>query len=151
MSKEKVRFTLSSPDLSGTFRRDFTCDGANRALRLAWSDPPAGTQELAIEMLDPDAPGGTFTHWLVYGLPATARGLAGVLPAGAVEGTNDFGKRGYGGPCPPRGPAHHYHVSVLALDARLGLAAGLSRAGLESKLRDHVVAKAELIATYKRA
>jgi len=77
-------------------------------------------------MLDPDAPGGTFTHWLVYGLRSGLSSLTAV-PAGAADGVNDFGRRGYGGPCPPRGAAHHYHFVVLALDTRLGLAAGATR------------------------
>ena len=88
--------TVSSPDLAGgTFSREFTCDGANRVPRLQWSTPPSGTQELVIELLDPDAPGGTFTHWLVYGIPPAISHLAGV-PPGAAEGVNDFGRRGYG-------------------------------------------------------
>ena len=148
---EPVQFTVSRPDLSETIPRDFTCDGANRAPRLEWSEPPAETRELAIEILDHDASCGTFTHWLVYGVPAESSGLARPLPAGVVEGTNDFGHRGYGGPCPPRGPAHHYHISVLALDSKLVLPAGLRRAELESKLRNHVLGRAELVATYKRA
>jgi len=143
--------TVSSPDLpAGTFPREFTCDGANRRPRLQWSTPPPGTQELAIEMLDPDAPGGTFTHWLAYGLPPGISSLAAV-PAGAAEGVNDFGRPGYGGPCPPRGAAHHYHFVVLALDTRLDLAAGATRPALESTLSDHVLAKGELVATYQRA
>src|SRR5262245_46228839 len=143
--------TVSSTDLpGGTFPREFTCDGANRIPRLRWSTPPPGTQELAIELLDPDAPGGTFTHWLVYHLPASTTSLAAV-PAGAAEGVNDFGRRGYGGPCPPRGPAHHYHFLVLALETRLGLAAGAARPDLESRVTGHVLAKGELVATYQRA
>jgi Raf kinase inhibitor-like YbhB/YbcL family protein len=143
--------TVSSPDLAGgRFPREFTCDGANRIPRLQWSTPPAGTQELAIEMLDPDAPAGTFTHWLAYGIPPTISSLAG-LPAGAREGINGFGRRGYGGPCPPRGPAHHYHFVVLALDTRLGLPAGATRAALESRITGHILGKGELVATYKRA
>jgi Raf kinase inhibitor-like YbhB/YbcL family protein len=143
--------TVSSPDLpAGTIPREFTCDGANRRPRLQWSTPPPGTQELAIEMLDPDAPGGTFTHWLVYGLPPGLASLAAV-PAGAAEGVNDFGRRGYGGPCPPRGPAHHYHLVVLALDTRLGLPAGAARPDLESRISGHLLAKGELVATYQRA
>jgi len=143
--------TVSSPDLpGGTFPREFTCDGANRVPRLRWSTPPPGTQELAVEMLDPDAPGGTFTHWLVYGLPAGIASLAAV-PADAAEGVNDFGRPGYGGPCPPRGPAHHYHLVVLALDTRLGLAAGATRPDLESRIHGHVLATGELVATYQRA
>jgi Raf kinase inhibitor-like YbhB/YbcL family protein len=143
--------TVFSPDIpGGRFPREFTCDGADRIPRLQWSTPPAGTQELAIELLDPDAPGGTFTHWLVYQLPPSMTSLAAV-PAGAAEGVNDFGRRGYGGPCPPRGPAHHYHFLVLALDTRLALAAGAARADLESRVSGHVLAKGELVATYQRA
>jgi len=142
---------VTSPDLAGDrFPREFTCDGANRLPRLQWSTPPAGTQELAIELVDPDAPGGTFTHWLVYGIPASISGLAAV-PAGGAEGVNDFGRRGYGGPCPPRGPAHHYHFVVLALDTRLGLAAGATRSDFEARISGHVLVKGELVATYQRA
>lgn len=142
---------VSSPDLAaGRFPREFTCDGANRRPGLQWSTPPAGTQEVAIELLDPDAPGGTFTHWLAYGIPPGPSSLA-AMPAGAAEGVNDFGRRGYGGPCPPRGPAHHYHFVVLALDTRLGLAAGAARPDLESRISGHVLAKGELVATYQRA
>jgi Raf kinase inhibitor-like YbhB/YbcL family protein len=132
------------------FPREFTCDGASRIPRLQWSTPPPGTRELAIELLDPDAPGGTFTHWLVYRLPPGVTSLA-AGPAGAAEGVNDFGRRGYGGPCPPRGQMHHYHFLVFALDTRLGLAAGAARADLESRMSGHVLARGELVATYQRA
>jgi Raf kinase inhibitor-like YbhB/YbcL family protein len=146
-----VPFTVSSSDLpGGRFPREFTCDGADRIPRLQWSTPPSGTQELAIELLDPDAPGGTFTHWLAYGIPPGISSLAAV-PAGAAEGVNDFGRRGYRGPCPPRGPAHHYHFVILALDTRLGLAAGATRSELQSRIAGHVLAKGELVATYQRA
>src|SRR5215831_17182371 len=85
-----AQLTVGSPDLAaGSVPREFTCDGANRTPRLQWSSPPSATQELAVEMLDPDAPGGTFTHWLVYGLPPSISALA-TLPAEAVEGINDF-------------------------------------------------------------
>jgi Raf kinase inhibitor-like YbhB/YbcL family protein len=149
--RDSVPLTVSSPDLpAGRFPREFTCDGANRLPRLQWSTPPAGTQELAIELLDPDAPGGTFTHWLVYRLPPGISGLPAV-PANATEGVNDFGRRGYGGPCPPRGAAHHYQFVVLALDARLDLAAGATRSDLESRISGHVLARGELVVTYQRA
>jgi Raf kinase inhibitor-like YbhB/YbcL family protein len=149
--QDAAPLTVSSPDLpGGMFPREFTCDGANRIPRLQWSTPPPGTRELAIELLDPDAPGGTFTHRLVYRLPPGVTSLAAV-PAGAAEGVNDFGRRGYGGPCPPRGPAHHYHFLVFALDTRLGLAAGAARADLESRMSGHVLARGELVATYQRA
>lgn len=98
-------------------------------------------------MLDPDAPGGTFTHWLVYRIPPGTTGLA-AMPAGAAEGVNDFGRPGYGGPCPPRGAAHHYHFGVLALDTRLDLPAGARR---DARISGHVLGKGEPVATYPRA
>jgi Raf kinase inhibitor-like YbhB/YbcL family protein len=101
-------------------------------------------------MLDPDAPGGTFTHWLVYGIPPGISSMA-AAPAGAAQGVNGFGRRGYGGPCPPRGATHHYHLVVLALDTRLGLAAGARRPDLESRISGHVLARGELVAIYQRA
>lgn len=91
-------------------------------------------------MPGPDALGGTFTHWLAYGLSAGMSSLA-AMPANAAEGVNNFGRRGYGGPCPPRGAAHHYHFVVLALDARLGLAAGARRSDLDSRIRGHVLGR----------
>jgi Raf kinase inhibitor-like YbhB/YbcL family protein len=149
--RDPAPLTVSSPDLpGGRFPREFTCDGANQLPRLQWSTPPWGTRELAIEMLDPDAPEGTFTYWLAYRIPPAVSSLAG-LPTGAREGVNDFGRRGYGGPCPPRGAAHHYHFVVLVLDTRLDLAAGATRSALEPRLTGHVLGKGELVATYQRA
>jgi Raf kinase inhibitor-like YbhB/YbcL family protein len=148
---DSARLAVSSPDLSaGRLSREFTCDGANRLPRLQWSAPPPGTQELAIQMVDPDAPGGTFTHWLAYGIPPGISSLA-TMPADVAEGINDFGRAGYGGPCPPRGPAHHYHFVVFALDTQLSLAAGATRSDLESRISGHVIGKGELVATYQRA
>jgi len=142
---------VASPDLTGgTFPREFTCDGVNRRPRLEWSTPPPGAQELAIELLDPDTPGGTFTHWLVYGIPSGISSLAAV-PAGAAEGVNDFGRRGYGGPWPPRSAAHHYHFVVLAPVTRLGLPAAATKSDLEARISGHVLGRGELVATYQRA
>ena len=143
--------TVTSPDLAGgSVPREFTCDGANRMPHLQWSSPPSATQELAVEMLDPDARSGTFTHWLVYGIPAETSSLGPPLPGGILEGVNDFDRRGYGGPCPPRGTTHHYHFVVLALDTHLPLAAGMRRSELESHFKGHIVGRGELIATYQR-
>jgi Raf kinase inhibitor-like YbhB/YbcL family protein len=148
--RDPASLTVSSPDLAGgSFPREFTCDGTNRLPRLQWSAPPPGTQELAIELLDPDAPGGTFTHWLAYGVPPDTSSLAAV-PPDAAEGVNDFGRRGYGGPCPPRGATHHYHFVVVALDTRLDLAGGATRSELDSHISGHVLARGELVATYRR-
>jgi Raf kinase inhibitor-like YbhB/YbcL family protein len=142
---------VSSPDLAaGAFPSEFTCDGANRRPRLQWSTPPSCTRELAVEMLDPEAPGGTFAHWLVYGILPGISSMA-AAPAGPAEGVNGFGRRGYGGPCPPRGAVHHYHVVVLPLDTQVGVAAGASRSDLESRISGHVLARGELVAIYQRA
>ena len=144
--------TVASRDLAaGSIPREFTCDGANRMPRLEWGSPPSATQELAVEMLDPDAPGGTFTHWLAYGIPAGTSSLGPPLPPEVLEGVNDFGRHGYGGPCPPRGSTHHYHFILLALDTQLRLAAGMKRPDLESRIKGHVIGRGELVATYQRA
>ena len=144
---------IKSPAFEGHKRipDKHTSNGEDVAPPLEWSGAPEGTQAFAIVVHDPDAPlVDGFTHWVAYGIPASTSSMAGA-PAGAAEGVNDFGRRGYGGPCPPRGPAHHYHVVVLALDTRLGLAAGATRHELESRISGHVLGTGELVATYQRA
>jgi len=130
--------------------RKFTGTGDDVSPPLEWTGVPDATQSIAIIVDDPDAPGGTFTHWLAYGLSPGMSSLA-AMPANAAEGVNDFGRRGYGGPCPPRGAAHHYHFVVLALDTRLGLAAGARRSDLDARISGHVLGRGELVATYQRA
>jgi Raf kinase inhibitor-like YbhB/YbcL family protein len=144
-----AHLTVSSPDLPGTIPRQFTCDGAGTAPRLQWASAQA--KEWALEMLDPDAPGGTFVHWVVYDIPASANEVGAQLPAGAVAGRNSRGQNGYTPPCPPLGSVHHYHFLVSALDTALGLAAGASRTELEAKMQGHVIGQGELVATYQRA
>ena len=134
----------------GAHSRAFTGDGANRLPRLEWSTPPAGTQELAIEMLDPNVPGGTFTHWLVYGLRPGLSSLTAV-PADAARRRQRLRPARRRGPGPPRGAAHRYHFVVLALDTRLGLAAGATRSDLDSRTSGHVLGRGGLVATYRRA
>jgi Raf kinase inhibitor-like YbhB/YbcL family protein len=112
-------FTLSSPAFGngGMIPVRYTCDGANVSPALRWSNPPAGTRSFTLTMQDPDVPQGIFTHWVVTGIPATRRSL----PAGAHpqrQGLNDFGKRGYSGPCPPAGQTHHYIFEIRAIGAR---------------------------------
>jgi len=143
-----VHITVSSPDLPGTVPTPFTCDGGGHVPRLQWSS--YAVKEWALEMVDPDAGSGGFVHWVVYGIPAAATSLGPQLPAGAVEGKNGRGQAGYTGPCPPPGPAHHYHFIVSGLDAGLGLSPGLSRSELDAKLTGHVVADGELVVTYQR-
>lgn len=96
---------------------EYTCDGENVSPPLRWSDVPEGATELRVSVTDPDAPGGTFTHWLVRGLDASATGVErGEVPPGATEENNDFGDVGYGGPCPPSGPPHRYVFAVEGID-----------------------------------
>jgi phosphatidylethanolamine-binding protein (PEBP) family uncharacterized protein len=101
-------------------------------------------------MLDPGAPGGTFTHWLIY-RDAPWHHQPGGRAARRRGRCQRLGRRGYGGPCPPRGAAHHYHFVVLALDTRLSLAAGARRSDLDSRISGHVLGRGELVATYRRA
>jgi Raf kinase inhibitor-like YbhB/YbcL family protein len=128
----------------------FTCHGADSSPKLRWSEPPAGTKSLALTVVDVDAPMGEFTHWLLYNIPATKRELSesvpggGKLDDGSVQGRNDFGANGYGGPCPPGSSAHRYVFTLFALDSTLSLGAGASRDELEKAIAGHVVARGRL-------
>jgi Raf kinase inhibitor-like YbhB/YbcL family protein len=134
----------------------FTCDGSNLSPALTWTAPPEGTQSLALIVDDPDAPRGTWVHWVLYDLPATDRELPeGVEPratlrSGARQGRNDFGKTGYGGPCPPAGPPHRYYFRLFALDATLQLKAGAKRPQVDRTMDGHILATAELMGRYRR-
>jgi Raf kinase inhibitor-like YbhB/YbcL family protein len=153
-----MSFTLQSPPLEAgaAIPRQYTCDGANRSLPLRWDGAPAGTESFSLVAEDPDAPGGTFIHWVIYDLPPTARELPENLPKdreladGARQGRNSFGKIGYGGPCPPPGPAHRYFFRLFALDTKLDLPAGASRADLDRAIQGHTLAQAEWMGKYKR-
>ena len=129
----------------------YTCDGADQTPALHWSDPPAGTRSFALVIDDPDAPSGTFRHWGVFDIPATARSIGGGQKLG-TEVSNDFGKPGYGGPCPPKGHGpHHYHFKLFALDTdRLGLGPDAKVADVENAARSHAIGQGELIGTYER-
>lgn len=140
----------------GDVPREFTCDGADVSPQLSWSQPPAGTQGFALIADDPDAPGGTWTHWILYDLPPSASALpegaskTGALPGGAKEGLNDFGKPGYGGPCPPPGARHRYFFRLYALDRSSGLKPDSSRQELEKSMQGHVLQSAEWMGKYQR-
>lgn len=151
--QDGAAITVSSDALSdgGDVPVEFTCDGDDVAPDLAWARVPEDTVEIAIIVDDPDAPGGTFTHWTVWGLGPDDSPVEGALPAGAVEGTNDFGRVGYGGPCPPEGDdAHGYRFRALALDAPLELPRGTEATELAEALGDRVIGEGQLRATYAR-
>lgn len=130
----------------------YTADGANQSPPLAWSEPPDGTASLALVCEDPDAPRGTWVHWVLFNLPADLRSLdedASAIEA-AIEGKNDFGDLGYGGPAPPRGKPHRYYFKLYAVACQVKLPAGASRAQLSAALNGHVLAEASLMGKYQR-
>lgn len=138
----------------GSIPRLHTCEGADLSPALEWTDAPAQTQSLALIVDDPDAPVGTWNHWLLYDIAPTVHSLAqGFQPGQAgVSGTNDFGKQGYGGPCPPKGHGpHRYYFKLFALNVpSLGLKAGAKRAELDRALKGHILAEAQYMGRYER-
>jgi Raf kinase inhibitor-like YbhB/YbcL family protein len=134
----------------GTIPDRFTCKGANTNPPLQFEGIPKNARSLVLIMDDPDAPGGLFNHWLVWNIaPATSQIAENSVPTGATQGTNDFGKTGYDGPCPPSG-THRYYFRVFALDQKLDLKSGAKRAALDRALHGHVVARGELMARCSR-
>jgi Raf kinase inhibitor-like YbhB/YbcL family protein len=135
---------------------DHACEGADRSPPLTWSGAPSNTQSFALIVHDPDAPRGDFVHWVVFDIPKSMTALRAGIGlgddiSGARQGTNDFGKRGWGGPCPPPGAAHRYVFELLALDCELGLGPGVKRNEIERAVQGHVIEKAELVGRYERS
>lgn len=134
----------------------YTCDGQDLSPPLKWSDLPQGTWSIALIADDPDAPAGTWVHWVLYNLPATISELLQGLPTGeiilggAAQGRNDFRRIGYGGPCPPRGNAHRYFFKVYALDTDLGLKPGATKNELLRAMEGHILTEGQLMGTYMR-
>lgn len=134
----------------------YTCDGQDASPPLSWTEPPAGTKSLALISDDPDAPGKTWVHWVAYNLPPSVRALPEAvraeqeLPDGTRQGMTDFGRVGYGGPCPPSG-THRYFFKLYALDATVALSAGATKTQLEAAMKSHILAQAQLMGTYRRA
>jgi Raf kinase inhibitor-like YbhB/YbcL family protein len=152
--KLELRTTAFQP--GGNIPKLFTCDGADTSPALSWSDPPPRTQSFVLIMDDPDAPGGTFVHWVVYNLPASTRQLPERLPGndemqgGGNQGVNDFARTGYGGPCPPPGRPHRYFFRLYALDGKLNLKTAARRKDVDQAMKGHVLAHAELMGLYGR-
>ena len=135
----------------------FTCDGDDVSPALEWSNVPEGTRSIALVVDDPDAPGGTWSHWVLYGLPPDTAALDEAVPAnessaaGGGQGKNDFGKLGYGGPCPPEGHGpHRYYFKVYALDAEPEVGGGPERADMLEAIDGHILAEGQIMGTYER-
>jgi Raf kinase inhibitor-like YbhB/YbcL family protein len=162
-----AKFTLSSPAIAagGTIAdaqvfSGFGCQGGNLSPALSWSNAPQGTQSFALLMHDPDAPSGSgWWHWLIYNIPSNVTSLAAgagdpkksLAPQGTVQGRNDFGSSGYGGPCPPPGKPHHYYFRLYALKvARLDLPADATAAFIGFNVHAQALGSAEFVGLYGR-
>ena len=134
----------------------YTCQGQDISPPLSWGEAPSGTRSFALILDDPDAPGGVFTHWVLFNLPSDTRKLEEAVPAQAqlpdraLQGKNDFGKIGYNGPCPPSGPAHRYRFTLYALGKPLDLKAGTSRQQVLDAMKGNILAQGRLTGTYRR-
>jgi Raf kinase inhibitor-like YbhB/YbcL family protein len=140
----------SAFDNAQTIPSRHTCEGEDVSPPLRWTNVPEGTRSLALVVDDRDAPGGVFTHWIAWGFDPAAEGLGEGEPA-PLEGHNDFGTRGYRGPCPPPGHGRHRYVFRLyALDTEPELGAGTAKTELEQAIAGHVLTTAELLGIYER-
>jgi len=154
---DKMAITIASTAFTdgGMIPREYTCDGKNISPPLAWTGVPEGTKSLALICDDPDAPVGTWVHWVLFNIPATLHELsqdtppALVLDNGAKHGMNDFRKFGYGGPCPPGG-THRYFFKLYALDIKLIQQPGISKSKLIEAMNGHVLAEGQIMGKYKR-
>ena len=155
--------TSSTLKANETMPKDHTADGRNVSPAIMWSGAPASTKQFALILDDPDAQfgGQNFVHWVVYKIPAAAKGLPAELPmdatlatpadiAGTIQGLSGFRRPGYRGPAPPPGKPHHYTFTVYALDADLALAEGLTKADLLKAMDGHIVGQGSLVAIYER-
>ena len=147
--RAKIDVTSSAFQEGGSIPSRFTCDGSDTSPPLQISGVPPETKSLVLIVDDPDAPGGLFTHWLLWNIPPKTTSIPqGSSPIG-VQGTNDFGKAGYRGPCPPPG-THRYSFKVFAIDRQLDLRSRAKRSEVEAAMRDHVTAQGELVGRYAR-
>jgi len=134
---------------------DYSCKGHSVSPPLAWGHPPAGTKSFALILDDPDAPSGTFVHWVIYNIPAASLGLPEAIPTngqladGTLQGNNGSGRAGYTGPCPPSG-THRYFFKLYALDTLLGLSSGANKDQLLQAMQGHVLAQSELMGTFSK-
>ncbi len=151
-----IQLSTNSFTSGGAIPKKFTCSGADVSPELSWAAPPAGAESVALIVDDPDAPVGTWNHWLLYNLPLSVHELpenqprTADLASGALQGKNDFGKIGYNGPCPPPGKPHRYFFRLYALDTKLDLKSGADRHTLDQAIKGHVIGEGELMGTFGR-
>lgn len=153
-----MTITITSPAFKDgqAIPSTFTCDGADLSPPLSWKAVPDDTQSLVLIVDDPDAPKGTWVHWVLFDVEATTTDLPEGIPSkatvlsGAKQGKNDFKRIGYGGPCPPPGKAHRYFFKLYALDKMLNLEAGVTKADLEAMMKGHILAQGQLMGLYMR-
>jgi Raf kinase inhibitor-like YbhB/YbcL family protein len=152
----KLELKTTAYKAGGTIPTKYTCSGADVSPALSWNQPPPRTQSFALIVDDPDAPAGTWVHWVVYNLRASARQLPERVPPGEAivnggkQGLNDFPQNGYGGPCPPPGKPHRYFFRLYALDTILDLHAPVHRKDVDAAMKGHILAQAELMGTFGR-
>jgi len=150
-----IEITSSAFAHEAVIPQKYSCKGEDVSPPLTWGEPPAGTQSFALIMDDPDALVGTWDHWLLFNIPAAARGLPEAFPSdaalsdGSMSGKISWGKTGYGGPCPPSG-THRYFFKLYALDEMLGIPAGATKGELEKAMVGHILAKGELMGTFTK-
>ena len=153
---QKIELTSPAFAHGGVIPAKYTCDGEDVSPELNWVGVPEQSRSLVLICDDPDAPIGTWVHWVLFNIPADLTGLPEGLPAlervldTAVHGVNDFGRLGYGGPCPPRGPAHRYFFRLYALDTKLSLPPGASKKQVLAAAEGHILAEGELMGRYQR-
>lgn len=151
-------FAVRIPDFpnGGEIPKQFTCSGEDRSPAVDWNGAPAGTKSFALIADDPDAPGGTWVHWVIFNIPGSAHELPGGMekkdhPAsGARQGQNDFSNIGYNGPCPPPGKTHRYFFKLYALDSELALGPGANKSDVEKAIEGHVLGRAEWMGRFQR-
>ena len=153
--KMQIKVTSTAFEEGGMIPKQYTCDGTDVSPPLAWTSVPEGTKTIALICDDPDAPMGTWVHWVLFNLPADVKELPEnvqpqkSLETGAMQGTNDFRKIGYGGPCPPGG-THRYYFKLYALDSELNLQAGATKRELLKTMKGHILAEGQLMGRYRR-
>jgi Raf kinase inhibitor-like YbhB/YbcL family protein len=156
IEEEIITLSITSDAFNdgGTIPSKYTCDGQDISPVVSWQGIPDGTESIALIMDDPDALGRTFVHWVIFNIPGNATGLPEGVPSdlgdSSLQGKTDFGKIGYGGPCPPSGKPHRYFFKVYALDTELDLKSGVTKSQLEAAMKGHILAQGEMIGNYGR-